>query len=297
MYDQSYVRQLNKVTEVIDLFDHKKSFGFGDKSDIIRVGATGGLLHGKPIICGGAKYNTLSGGKYGTLQDMYSADSSLYDTEYMIHQRAYSASVILNINQFTTNLWVTGGIDRCEVGQKTTEFVIIRDALTEKTFQPVQQLDSIEGPDLPFTICQHGVVKIKENAIYIIGGRQNGNISSDVWIVDPTNNYSVTQGPSLKTSRYEFSCGTMEVDGRTMIVVAGGYTKPKTFLDTVEILDPLLSERGGGKANISWSFGPKLPYRMVGTSMVTAPGGKGVIVIGGLVNYYDEKEGTNCLYT
>ena len=84
----------------------------------------------------------------------------------------------------------------------------------------------------------------------------------------------------------------MEVDGRTMIVVAGGYTKPKTFLDTVEILDPLSS---GGKA--SWSVGPKLPYKMVGTSMVTAPGGKGVIVIGGLVNYYDEKEGTNCLYT
>ena len=50
-------------------------------------------------------------------------------------------------------------------------------------------------------------------------------------------------------------------------------------------------------AENSWSFGPKLPYRMVGTSMVTAPGGKGVIVIGGLVNYYDEKEGTNCLYT
>ena len=149
---------------------------------------------------------------------------------------------------------------------------------------------------MPFTICQHGIVKIKENAIYIIGGRQNGNISSDVWIVDPTNNYSVTQGPSLKTSRYEFSCGTMEVDGRTMIVVAGGYTKPKTFLDTVEILDPLLSEEGGGKPNISWSFGPKLPYRMVGTSMVTAPGGKGVIVIGGLVNYYDEKEGTLLLF-
>ena len=77
----------------------------------------------------------------------------------------------------------------------------------------------------------------------------------------------------------------MEVDGRTMIVVAGGYTKPKTFLDTVEILDPLSS---GGKA--SWSKGPKLPYKMVGTSMVTAPGGKGVIIIGGLVNYYDEKE-------
>ena len=88
----------------------------------------------------------------------------------------------------------------------------------------------------------------------------------------------------------------MEVDGKTIIVVAGGYTKPKTFLDTVEILDPLDPLGPLGKPSC-WTLGPKLPYKMVGTSMVTAPGGKGVIVIGGLVNYYDEKEGTNCLYT
>ena len=56
----------------------------------------------------------------------------------------------------------------------------------------------------------------------------------------------------------------MEVDGKTIIVVAGGYTKPKTFLDTVELLDPL-SKKG-------WIPGPKLPYKMVGASMVTSPG-------------------------
>ena len=56
----------------------------------------------------------------------------------------------------------------------------------------------------------------------------------------------------------------MEVDGKMMIVVAGGYTKPKTFLDTVELLDPL-SKKG-------WISGPKLPYKMVGASMVTSPG-------------------------
>ena len=69
----------------------------------------------------------------------------------------------------------------------------------------------------------------------------------------------------------------MKVDGKTMIVVAGGYTRPKTFLDTVEILDPT-SDKG-------WISGPKLPYKMVGTSMVTSPGGNGVILIGGLVTY------------
>ena len=74
----------------------------------------------------------------------------------------------------------------------------------------------------------------------------------------------------------------MKVDGKTMIVAAGGYTRPKSFLDTVEILDPT-SEKG-------WIPGPKLPYKSAGTSIVTSPGGNGVILIGGQVNYFDEKE-------
>jgi hypothetical protein len=59
----------------------------------------------------------------------------------------------------------------------------------------------IQGPELPFTISQHGMVKISENAIYIIGGRQDDAISQDVWIIDPKDQYSVKKGPSLKTSR------------------------------------------------------------------------------------------------
>ena len=59
----------------------------------------------------------------------------------------------------------------------------------------------IQGPELPFTISQHGMAKINENAIYIIGGRQDDEISQNVWIIDPKDQYSVKKGPSLKTSR------------------------------------------------------------------------------------------------
>ena len=69
----------------------------------------------------------------------------------------------------------------------------------------------------------------------------------------------------------------MRIDGKVVIIIAGGFTKQETFLDSVEILDPM-SEQG-------WIPGPKLPYKMVGTSMVTSPGGNGVILIGGLVTY------------
>ena len=144
-YDQSNKRQLNKVTEIIDLFDHESSFGFV-ATDMIRVGATGGLLEGQIIICGGAKYTRM--GKYGMFHDMYSVHNSNVVTEDMLQQRAYAASVILNINKFTTNLWVTGGQDRQENGVKSSEFVLIRDGLElDDDNQPseVQHLDSIEG--------------------------------------------------------------------------------------------------------------------------------------------------------
>ena len=116
----------------------------------------------------------------------------------------FSASVVLNINKFTSNLWITGGNDRRKNGLNTSEFVLIRDALElDDKNEPseVQQLDSIEGPNLPFTISHHGVVKVSEGAIYIICGRQNDDISKDVWIVDPTDEYSIKKGPSLTTSR------------------------------------------------------------------------------------------------
>ena len=152
LYDQSNKRQLNKVTEIIDLFDHESSFGFIDPAHMMRVASSGGQLEGNLIICGGAKYTKsceMLGGKHlGLFQDMYSMDDEKVNSEYLIEQRAFSASVILNINKFTTNLWVTGGKDRRDNGLKSSEFILIRDALElddENQPSEVKQLDSIQG--------------------------------------------------------------------------------------------------------------------------------------------------------
>ena len=220
MYNQSSKRQLNHITEIIDLFDHKSSFGFHG-SETIFVGGTGGILQGKPLICGGAKYSVMGKNIYDVLPDAYSVlpkheNKKLSKKQKllqningeMLDERAYFASVTLNINQYTTNLWVTGGLGRQKTKSiSTSEFVLIRDALDlDDKNEPseIQQIDSIEGPNLPFTLAYHGMVKVSENAVYIIGGRQNDEISKDVWIVDPTDDYSIIKGPSLKTSRYFF---------------------------------------------------------------------------------------------
>ena len=88
-------------------------------------------------------------------------------------------------------------------------------------------------------------------------------------------NFEFTLGPPLNVPRHDFSCGILESNGKKLIVVAGGYSH-WTTLDSVEILDPSLDQ---------WTFGPKLPYRLKESSMITSPDGKGVILMGGRIGF------------
>ena len=79
------------------------------------------------------------------------------------------------------------------------------------------------------------MIQYDEKSIYIIGGRQNGSyFSNKTWIVDPTNEFKITEGPTLNKGREDHCCAKMTLNGRTVLVVAGGYGP----LDSVEILDP-----------------------------------------------------------
>ena len=81
------------------------------------------------------------------------------------------------------------------------------------------------------------MIQYDEKSIYIIGGRQNNSIwSNKTWIVDPTNEFQITEGPSLNKGRDSHGCAKMTINGRTILVVAGGYNSGS--LDSVEILDP-----------------------------------------------------------
>ena len=106
---------------------------------------------------------------------------------------------------------------------------------------------SVKGRDLPFTISCHSMIQYNEKSIYIIGGLQNDSYndnydddhdstSNKTWIVDPTNEFKITEGPSLNVGRLFHGCAKMTLNGRTILVVAGGYNSG--FLDSVEILDP-----------------------------------------------------------
>ena len=176
-------------------------------NNVPRVGyATGGLLQNSPIVCGG--YNS---------QDCVAIGRPEMEMK-MIEKRRDAASVTLDQNTH----WIVGGKDEHFNELKSTEFI--------KLGQP-----SVKGRDLPFTISYHSIIQYDEKSIYIIGGRQNGSyFSNKTWIVDPTNEFKITEGPTLKKGRYRHGCAKMTLNGRTILIVAGGWGA----LDLVEVLDP-----------------------------------------------------------
>ena len=95
------------------------------------------------------------------------------------------------------------------------------------------------------------MIQYDEKSIYIIGGDQNGSISNKTWIVDPTNEFQITEGPSLNKGRAYHGCAKMTLNGRTILVVAGGFGA----LDSVEILDP--------SSNNVWTQGLFLKFIIV----------------------------------
>ena len=156
--------------------------------------ATGGLLQKVPIICGGN--NDKSVVVIGQPEMEIK----------MLEKRIFPASVALN----QRNLWIVGGYCIKASTESSTEFIELG--------QP-----SVKGPDMPFTIHSHSMIQYDEETIYIIGGVQNNSLSNKTWIVDPKNGFQVREGPSLNEERYKHCCVKMTLNGRTILVVAGGF--------------------------------------------------------------------------
>ena len=88
------------------------------------------------------------------------------------------------------------------------------------------------------------MIQINAFTIFIIGGwLGGGNKSTATWVVDPSNNFRLKEGPSLNVPRNGHSCSKMTINGRVLIVVAGG-SDGQSCLDSVEILDPSNTDGG-----------------------------------------------------
>ena len=209
-------------TEVLDL--HHPNM----KCDLLpeskrRIGAFGGLIQNVPVICGGRGLIKV---KYAN-QDSYEADTYEQDcfvigepnkTIMMTEKRYHAASIVLN----QTTIWAVGG-GNGRGYSNSTEFISFEKPPTR-------------GLTLPFTSVGACMVQY-EDSIYLIAGGQNGYIfpSSKTWIIDLHDN-SLKEGPPLNTKRTHHSCGKMNIDGKVVIVVAGGLSRGPD--QSVELLDP-----------------------------------------------------------
>ena len=115
-----------------------------------------------------------------------------------------SSSIVLN----DTRLWVTGG-KYGRNGLNSSKFILFNQSPED-------------GPKLPFTVSHHCMVQVDSKSIYLIGGKQNGEESDKTWIIDPTNNFEITEGPRMNNARSKHLCATMRINNKIFIVVFGG---------------------------------------------------------------------------
>ena len=180
-------------TEVVDL----KSGKIFSMAPLGRrtVGATGGLLDGLPVICGGDNDMIHSIAK----------DQSKFLGQLSVERRG-AASVVLSNN----TLWVTGGQDRESWNSlKTTEYVT-KDGQTS------------QGPDLPLPLQGHSIVPLNSGAFILIGGFSNGYYSRTDFYEEKK---GWRRGPDLKKGRFGHTAGVLtdRVSTKTYIVAVGGW--------------------------------------------------------------------------
>ena len=256
----------SRHVEIINVLDPDFKCQLTDRNEhsINRWSAVGGLVQNQPVICGGTRNANEE------LKDV-SILGQPNKTFEMFDVRLHSSSIAL-LN--SSKLWITGGIS-CYGGWNTSE--------RQRKSTELISIDQspIKGPDLPFVISNHTMVQIDSKTVYIIGGHQNGKVSNKTWIVDPTNDFQIKEGPSLNEARQSHSSARMKIKGKIFIVVAGGNDCGSSIpvpgghhKKSVELLDTT-------SPNQVWEMGPDLPARIYSAAMVTSPTEKGVILIGG----------------
>ena len=113
-------------------------------------------------------------------------------------------------------------------------FKIAGSTLKTTEFVQLNQSTALPGPDLPFPFKRHCMAKINENLVVIIGGEYS---ETNVLIVDINNNFSMSYGPKIINERYMHTCGTFKNNGKTNVIVAGGYNGTN-MVNMTEIWDP-----------------------------------------------------------
>ena len=171
------------------------------------VGATGGFIGEKMLICGGS---------------IGDSDDSISRECYLLHQvrsideqinmkknRKWAASIVMG-----NKLWILGGMtgEHGSVSDRTSEFIDI-DGHRE------------DGPDLPAGLERHAVVKINETTAMLLGGYPAYNFKkySKTWYYTQHQTEWIP-GPNLNHARCSHTAGLIydSITQEEYVVVIGG---------------------------------------------------------------------------
>ena len=180
------------------------------------VAATGGVIQGKAIVCGGYNYDLSE-----SVNECYSLNgkTATFITQ-MSAKRYYAASLVID----KTKLWVTGGWSS-DTGNKlaSSEYITIE--------------GSEPGPELPIAIDSHALVAIDNTLSLLIGGRKNEMTPIQTTHYFDHQAHNWIQGPDMMQARMEHAAGivTDEVTTEKLVIVTGGEHN-SIILDSTEML-------------------------------------------------------------
>ena len=154
----------SSVTEVIDITDEtKKCNNLGDFPVLVGW-ATGGLVDGKPIICGGQDDAT-----HTYKQECYIFEDNAWILLTSLNEpRSQAGSTVLNGD----HLWITGG-ESPGTYIKTSEKIWANGTV-------------LSGPELPSALNAHCMVNLHNGSVLILGaGAQTSNADrKEVWMLN-----------------------------------------------------------------------------------------------------------------
>ena len=221
-YDMGYVNK----SEVIDLMDSMNECQPWANHPTGTYLAAGAFLNQKLHICGG--YNT---NNYST-----------YETCFLISPTSAEPTLNLTIGSdesaainFQGKLWYTGGENLDTGSLMRTE--ILSDAQV------------FPGPDLPYPVRGHCIVKVSEETILITGGATSGLTKTNnrqTWFYNAN---GWTRGPDMIESRERHGCSSFWLNGVEIIAVSPGYGSSGTSIEFLNL----------NQENPQWIQGASLP--------------------------------------
>ena len=209
-------------SEIVDVEDSNFSCTNIERFPIKLSGATGGLMNGKtPFICGGMAFINGEGGYSNDCHQLTEAGSWAKDQKASLTtERAYAGYGTMAV--LNNNLFLIGGYYN-NLGYLASTEMLSPDT-TSKTL-------SVE---LPTGISSHCQVPWDSETFFVIGGWTGSRTRDESYFINVKTNQR-TNGPSLNIARSSHGCGELEVNGRTFIIVTGGWHGAP--LRSTEILD------------------------------------------------------------